>query len=563
MPREARWRLMACAALLVLCFRALYLWRFGWDAFWMNQNFLVEARGLALGAPGEAHGLPGTPLLLWLARSCGLSPLGAVGLSYLLGHLLFALATLRLAFVLWPTMSVRRFWCLALLLATLPMLAGQQGYKNVAVLLGAGLAVAALTLALVAAESERRSARSLLMVMALAALGGFFRHEAAGVTLAGAAMLAVLGRTLGGLRRPGEAALALGLGAGLGFALVIGARALWWGTTELNLGAYAYYTFYDGLPALMWPTDMRVSEHGRYLASMEIFGSYASNDGSLLKALLGHPLDAALRVLAKPIDVLGVMAWLEGITPLGFFAALWGLRGLRGLKVVRGSAMGQGTAMGQGSRGWMLLPFSGAFLVLCAAPASANYCIAFLPPILLAMARGVELLVASAGPRLLRVVAAGGLVAGGVFVALWGKTEATSRPAINLAAVYLEERCGGGCLVNALPLALTSQLWVELGSGAPLPVKTVRSEDFVLKRHTPAFVAECRFSERVARARAAGHRGPVLYVQSKPVRETATLEDDDPDVEGRFEGPVALGGATVEARFGSGSDEVVVYSFPR
>src|SRR6185295_13896501 len=88
---------------------------------------------------------------------------------------------------------------------------------------------------------------------------------------------------------------------------------------------YAFYTFYDGLPFLLYP-KFTLSEYERYHASVRYFGSFAQNHGSLLHALLSHPLWAIARVAAKAVDMLGVLLWPQSLTPIGVAAAISGVR---------------------------------------------------------------------------------------------------------------------------------------------------------------------------------------------------------------------------------------------
>src|SRR4051794_3101331 len=98
-------RFLASSLALLLGMRGLYLWRFGWDPGWMNVTYLLRAKQWVMGAPFLAEEPPLTPLLLWGIRSLGISATGALGLVYLVTHLILFLGILGLAWFLWPQAS--------------------------------------------------------------------------------------------------------------------------------------------------------------------------------------------------------------------------------------------------------------------------------------------------------------------------------------------------------------------------------------------------------------------------------------------------------------------------
>src|SRR5207253_2110845 len=114
---------------------------------------------------------------------------------------------------------------------------------------------------------------------------------------------------------------------------------------------------------------------------------------------------------------------------------------------------------------------------------------------------------------------------------------------------------------NYPPQSLAGLAWATLDAGAPFPEKIKRSEPFVTGNYPAGFAAGCAFDERLRRARAAGYRGPVLYLD---VRLTsARVFSDQFDPEHRLEGAVDLSRATLRRRFDAGADTVAIYELPR
>jgi hypothetical protein len=539
-------RLVGFALALVLALRILYLLRFGWDPNWMGFTLLGQARSLALGTGGFEEA-PLAPALLVAARMAGLSGAGALGAVYLIGHVVFVLGALGLASFVWPDATQRRRYAFALSVALLPLLAAVWGHGNVAPLLGAALAVSALALAGALATRARASVSLWVATALVGALAAGSRYEGLACTLGAALVLAALGRSMDGVRRPWGAAAALAAGAAAALAGTWALRAGAGATASPN---YGFYTFYDGLPFLMWPdVPEQIDEYGRYVASMGYFGSFAENEGSVLRALLANPGAAVVRFLAKIPDLAGSLVWVESLSPVGALLAVVGLRRLRTTDAPRGR-----------TRAWILLAYAGPLAILFVPAPSPPYFLAIVFPLLVAVARGVDRLAAPLSPRAATALAATAVAAGAALIGLWGRTDFASTPVFAEAAAFLEQRCRQGCLANYLPQGITTQAWVDLEAGAPLPVRDGRSEAFVLGRDPPEFRRGFRYHERVRRARAAGWRGPVLYVRF----EIATVPAVHPVFHRgpQYEGPIDLSHAVVERRFERGRDRVTVYLLP-
>jgi len=528
-----RTRDLLTATAIVLALRVLYLVRHGWDGCWMNYNFLFEAKGYALGQIGEAHGLPLTPLFVWALRGAGLGPLAALGVIYLCAQALFTISALVLFrffsgtlggfpnppamvrgeqsspaphanFV--PGASRRRELLFVVALAAIPMLSADTGYKDLAVTLGAGL---------------------------LLALAGFVPAARAEP-----------------LPRRRAAALALAAGTALGVVLAIGLARWLRGVGQLGAPTYSFYTFSDGLPWLMRSAGTKVpGEYGRYLASIDIFGNFAANHGSVATALRAHPGQAFLRFALKLPDLIAGAVGLRAITPVGALLALVGLLG--------GARVGGVAAR---PRAFLLLAFLGPVAVLMLPPSSDFYFLAALFPVLLAIAAGLDVAIGPRPERTVRRLVGAAIVATAVLIATVGRTERSTSPVINEAARSLESECHAGCLMNYLPPSLASQAWANLEAGAPFPEKVKRSEAFVTGHYPRGYQQGCAFGERVRRARAAGYRGPVLYADVRIPSTRVFSAEFDP--EHRFEGAVDLSGATLRHRFEDRGDVISIYDLP-
>ena len=313
----------------VLTARLAYLARYGWDLGWMNLGYLEHARLIALGRTQIAEEQPLAYFALTGARLLGLTALQANEAVYLFAHLAFALGALGLARFIWPDATARRRLSLLATVALVPLLGSQSGRNNLGVTLAAGLTVAALALTsnLALATRLRRTGKVGLVAAALlAAMASSGRYEALGACAAGAALLWFLGGRMPGVPGHRRSALALAAGASAGLLAVVVIRRMMAGDATADK-TYAFYTFYDGLPLLMYP-HLPGTEYGRYRASAAYFGSFAEHHGSLAHALLHHPGFALLRFLTKPVDMAAVLLWVYGLTPVGVGLAVLGLRGI-------------------------------------------------------------------------------------------------------------------------------------------------------------------------------------------------------------------------------------------
>jgi hypothetical protein len=535
-------------SLLVLAVRLLYLARFGWDAGWMNWGYLAYGKAIALHGTAAMQEPPLTPLLLFAARRAGLDALHAVGAVYLLAHLGLALGTLLLGHFIWPGAAPRRQRILLLLVAFTPLLSTVAGYRNLGVLVGAACLVLALALAFSVTARPVLSPLLLCGATLVALLAGAARFEALAGVLSGGVVLFALGRRLRGLPWPRAAATALLVGGLLG---AWGADAFRRPQPGLPPPArdYALYTFYDGLPYLLWPKHGEDDdEFARYRTSMKYFGSHADNHGSLARALLTHPGAALLRSAAKPFDFLGALGWVGSLTPVGLFFLWLGLR-----KVAwRGPPTEGGLP-----RAWALLAYAGPWAVLWVPTSAPAYFVMVAPPLLLAIARGVDRSMEHLGGKTQRLLGVCAVVTGVLAVAFFGKQDIANSPVFNQAAAFLEARCAQGCVVNFLPQPLRTQTWVDLEAKSTFPRISER-EDRVLEAELPEVARGYAFAARVQHAREAGFAGPVLYVQSRVHSFTAFHPVFDQEL--RWEGTVDLEAARSEARFVHGDDEVLVYA---
>lgn len=519
----------------------------------MNYNFLLEAKAFALGKTTEAHGFPLTPLFLYVLRRIGFAPLPALGAVYLVAQVLFFFAAMRLFDFFVPKASRRRLILFVLVLAVVPLLSADTAFKDIAVLLGAALLLAALACALSAAASDRKRPGLLIMTAAFAGLGGACRLEVIAGVLVAAVLLLAFGRSstrpIEGVRRPRGAGIALLAGGVLGVGLALSLSFILRGEAQLSTPAYRIYTLYDGLPYLMRPKEPRLpGEYGRYLASMDYFGNFAEHHGSVLAALLSHPGSAFLRFALKIPDLLVGPMWLRGITPIGVVFAIVGLRSA--LRSRRGNSPTRVRAI-------LLLAFLGPLVILFVAPATDRYYLSVLFPLLLLIARGLDVSLGSLSDRAIWRVAAVSFVASTILVSVLGRTEVSNSRTINQAAAYLESQCRAGCLVNYLPQSLSSQAWVDLEAGAPFPPKIKRSEAFVLGRYPLGYEQDCLFATRVRRARERGYGGPVIYVD---VQVTSTKVFSDAfDPEHQFDVRPDLSGATLQQKFEADGDSIAVY----
>jgi len=286
-------------------------------------------------------------------------------------------------------------------------------------------------------------------------------------------------------------------------------------------------------------------EYRAYAASARRFGTVGDNHGSLACAVLGHPRALAVRTIYK----LGECAECIGDPRV---AGL--LLPLSVLGLVRGGRR-------PGGRSFMLVAFAGPALVLLVPPSVPMYFLIVLPPLLLAAALGTEglLLHASNGARV--AVAFALTIFGITWAGHYGWPGPSISPVLNRAARAIEERCRSGCLTNYLPPHVAAEAWVQLDAGASLPRHQATEESFVYGEVSPAFAAACRYKDRVARARAEGYFGPVLYLEVCTPTAHA-FSDLGFDRGHDLEGPVDLSHAHLEAAFTEGLDTARLWSFP-
>ena len=220
----------------------------------MNLNYLAHARAIALGLhqtfeerPADLPGPRG-------ARRLGASARTANELVYLVAHLLLAAGAMGIARFVWPAASARRRAALCATLALVPLLATHTGRDNLGVTLAAGLGASALALAASAATAARigpATIAALLLAALSAALGTAGRYRGA--------------RDLRGWRtgarapgwpdaeRPRPSPRRRGARGGHArpaiAAVATVQRAVGGGPSHDP--TYGFYTFFDGLPALM------------------------------------------------------------------------------------------------------------------------------------------------------------------------------------------------------------------------------------------------------------------------------------------------------------------------
>lgn len=531
--------LARCLA-LTLALRLVFVLRFGGDASWANAVYLAHAKSLALGRP-HLWGPPLPLLAIRAARALGLSALGSLEAIYLVAHLVYAGAMLALARRIWPQMTATRATAVAVLSACLPMIAGDPGYGDIGALVGAALFTAAFALALRCAAGARAGSFALLAACAIAA--GASRTEAVAGLLGVAAALAVFRRVE--LRAARAVALTLVGCAGCALVATAAAHRAWVGRFELAAPTYPFYTFFAGLPTPLCRAPCE-TEYQLYRESMARFGSFVENHGSLLAALAHHPGQAALRVAAKLFEWARELAYPNGVGPVALALAAVGMVAPRRTP---------GPA-----RARLLAAYLAPFAVLLAPPVVPMYALSCLPPLVFAIAAGAERLVdrrRAAGWIALSLA----LAAGAGCAAWFGHLHRFESPLSARVAADLEQRCAAGCLANALPQHVAAEAWVDLEAGAPLPEKNHTDEAFVLGRIPDQFARACRFEGRVARARAAGFAGPVLYLRVD-TPSARSYSDAGFDPEHDLEGAVDLARATLARDFTSGPDRLELWSFP-
>ncbi len=531
---------------LTLAMRALFLVRFGADPSWADAVYLAQAKSLALG-PARIWGPPLPILLIFGGRAAGLSAVAALECIYLLAHLAFAAGVAGVAQWIWPSLPRMRGIALAVIVATLPMIAGDPGYGDIGAILGAGLLSATFALALAAASSPAPRPGLLAALAGCAVAAGLTRIEALAGMAGAAAVLALAGRRLG-MARPRAIAALLAAAVAGALALTAALHRRFVGAAELTSPTYAFYTFYAGLPVFMCSGPCG-DEYAWYRESMRLFGSFAEHHGSVAHALAAHPGRAVLRVAWKVVEWGRELAYPNGVGPHALAFALVGA-----------AAAWRAPSTGA-RRGWVLVAYLFPFAVILAPPVVPMYLVVCLPPLLLAMARGAEA-VAARLPSPARIALLAVALAGGIACATWfGHPHRYATPVAAPVAAYLEQRCRAGCLTNFAPQHVAAEAWVDLEAGAPLPRKNHTDEAFVLGRVPPDFAAGCDFRGRVARARAAGWRGPVLYLEFE-TRSAHAYSELGFDQEHDLEGPIDLRGAVLERSFVDGGDRAEVWRLP-
>lgn len=547
-------RTVVVGVLVVLAVRALYLVRFGWDLGWGNVGYLAHARAIALGQRTADEEQPLTYFALVAARRAGLTAVAANEVVYLVAHTLLALGTFGVARFIWPAASRARQIAVLATVAVIPLVATQSGRSNLGVTFAAGLTAAALALAAFAASASRSAVGgrwfpgvALAGASLLAALGGLARYEALAACVSGALVLLVAGRSMPGVQAPRHAALALLVGAFGTVLAVLALRSAVKSDVIPPAKTYAYYTFFDGLPLLMFP-HLPSTEYARYQASAELFGHFDENHGSLAMAMLRHPGYAFLRIVTKPVDLLAVLGWLYGLSPIGLIFAAVGAR-----------RWDPGPA-GQRRRAWLLAAYLLPAGMLFIPQQNPAYYVSVAVPLILAVAIGAEQVASRLSPSKARVFGGATLLGGVALVVFAGKPSVTNSRVLNQGASYLESRCPSGCLTNALPQSLRDQAWVVTDAGAPLPAREHRTETVIYGRQPPVLVERYDFCARVDRARAAGFAGPVLFVEARLSAFVPFDRDFDPEV--RFEGAVDKARLIEEHRISIGRDELIFYELP-
>ncbi|HVT08319.1 MAG TPA: hypothetical protein VHO67_12750, partial [Polyangia bacterium] len=371
------------------------------------------------------------------------------------------------------------------------------------------------------------------------------RYEAV-VTCGGAALiLAMVGPRLRDLRGARQSAAALAAGTAAGVAAVVAIRRALSAGGAPGDPTYAFYTFFDGLPVLMYP-HLPGTEYGRYRASAAYFGGFDANHGSLVHALLHHPGFALLRVVTKPVDLLLVLLWLYALTPVGLALAAFGA-----------ARIGRPATWG---RGWLLAAYLLPLGMLFVPQQNPAYYVSIAIPLVLAIARGADRLADRLGATTARRLGWVTVAAAVLLVVAAGKLSVTNSRALNAAAPYLEARCKGGCLTNVLPQSLRNQAWVVTDGGAPLPPRQHRTERVITGGLAGARPELYDFCGRVSRARAAGFVGPVLWVDADIQSFKVFDADFDPEV--RYQGTVDRTLLVAEQRFASGADAVTLSYLP-
>ena len=540
---------------LVLLFRGLYLVRFGGDPCWMNLNFLLEAKAVRFGNAVELR-MPLSRIVLYLLREAGASTALSLGAIYLVAHSLLAVGIFWLGrAVLRNDPRVRAG--LAIVVAGVPMFATDSGYRNIACTLGAALFVAIA--ALLVSPGRQRLGLRLCAAVVLGAGAASCRPESA-LCVAGLAALLALAGSRVGTGRLGAAAAGLALLAGIvlgelsnrHLATARGSAGVVWGAS------YSFYAFYNSSPLLLRLVSSlqhpgsTTTEYLRYLGTVNLFGSFADNHGSITHGLVHHPGNAVLWLLTKPFDLPATIVLPDALTPIAALP-LWTV-----VQRLRREGLTKGLA--SLAPWWVAFATPLLFDLEWTQGLHAPYLL-FLAPFLLLLAMwGIEPWIGRASAKAVGKVSMAALLSAALFVGLAGSRGQSTSPVVRTATEWLENRCADrGCLVNALPQPMEATGWADFQAGAPLPAKDKRAEGFVFGNYPKGYRDDVLWSNRVARAIQRGWNWPILYVRPEISSFKCWTTDFDP--EHRLEGEPRLDRMPLLASFQDGTDRVDVFDF--